>query len=264
MIASFFRHLERHQVKWLLISGQATILYGAATFSEDIDLWVEPTEANLERVRSALRASQARYYKLTPAFTATNAAEGHGFHFVVPGAEDDPEVFVDVMGVPPRVGSFDAARSASRTFETLWGTLHTIGIKDLVELKKTQRPRDYPIIGRLALTWLEERASRCSSEDLEWVLSHMFSVPELVRLFIEHPALSVSLPSSTPRLVVQAADQLARHGQLDQSLEDALEELMDQRVAPLRRADRHFWRPVIESLRQLRARGELEAEGALV
>jgi hypothetical protein len=34
MIASFFRHLEQHQVRWLLSSGQATILYGAATFSE--------------------------------------------------------------------------------------------------------------------------------------------------------------------------------------------------------------------------------------
>ena len=42
MIASFFQSLDTHRVAYLLISGQATVLYGAATFSEDIDLWVEP------------------------------------------------------------------------------------------------------------------------------------------------------------------------------------------------------------------------------
>lgn len=42
MIASFFQHLDTQRVEWLLISGQATILYGAATFSKDIDLWVKP------------------------------------------------------------------------------------------------------------------------------------------------------------------------------------------------------------------------------
>ena len=46
MIASFFQHLEAEGAKWLLVSGQATILYGAATFSEDLDLWVIPTEQN--------------------------------------------------------------------------------------------------------------------------------------------------------------------------------------------------------------------------
>ena len=42
MIRSFFQSLEDKQVAYLLISGQATVLYGAATFSEDIDLWVKP------------------------------------------------------------------------------------------------------------------------------------------------------------------------------------------------------------------------------
>ena len=46
---SFFRNLEREAVRYLLISGQASILYGAATFSEDVDLWIEPAEANIGR-----------------------------------------------------------------------------------------------------------------------------------------------------------------------------------------------------------------------
>ncbi len=264
MIASFFRHLEECGVRWLLISGQATILYGAATFSEDVDLWVDPIPSNLERFKSALRASQARYYKLTPALTAANAAERHGFHFVVPSPEDGSEIFLDVMGFPPRVGTFDAAFAASRNIDTRWGVLPTIGIKDLVEIKKTQRPRDYPIISRLALAWLDERSANCSADDLEWALDNLFSLPELVRLFIEHPDLAAVLPPSTPDLVVSAAVQLRAHGQLQQTLEDDLEDWFDQKMAPIRRSDRHFWRTVIETLRQLRARGELMTEGAPV
>jgi hypothetical protein len=111
MIASFFQHLEDFHVKWLLISGQATILYGAATFSEDVDLWVAPTESNLECFKQALRASEARYYKLTPEMTVANAAQHHGFHFTVPGVEDNA-VFLDVMGFPPRSTPRSRTRSS--------------------------------------------------------------------------------------------------------------------------------------------------------
>ena len=40
MIASFFQSLEREAVAYLLVSGQATVLYGAAAFSEDVELWM--------------------------------------------------------------------------------------------------------------------------------------------------------------------------------------------------------------------------------
>jgi hypothetical protein len=47
-------------------------------------------------------------------------------------------------------------------------------------------------------------------------------------------------------------------------LEDELVDWLDQRTAPLRRADRHFWRTVIDALRGLRAGGELMPEGTPV
>ena len=46
MTKNFFHALNRAYVKYLRISGQATVLYGAATFSEDIDLWICPEEKN--------------------------------------------------------------------------------------------------------------------------------------------------------------------------------------------------------------------------
>jgi hypothetical protein len=84
MITSFFQSLERHGVESLLISGQASVLYGAATFSEDIDLWIRPTVDNCGRFLTVLRACHARYYKLTPPLETDYLLRGHGFHFVLP------------------------------------------------------------------------------------------------------------------------------------------------------------------------------------
>jgi hypothetical protein len=74
---SFFRALERRRVRYLLISGQAAVLYGASTFSEDVDLWVAPVSGNWTRLLLALADRGARVYKLTPPITLAFARRGH-------------------------------------------------------------------------------------------------------------------------------------------------------------------------------------------
>src|SRR5580765_1897803 len=113
MIANFFQSLNDRGVEYLLISGQATVLYGAATFSEDVDLWIKPTSENCDRIVATLRDCQARFYKLTPQLTVQNLSRGHGFHFVLPG-ENESGVFLDVTGSPPRVGPFAASLATAR------------------------------------------------------------------------------------------------------------------------------------------------------
>lgn len=39
---SLFRSFEKEGVRYLLIGGQAAILYGASHFTQDLDLWVDP------------------------------------------------------------------------------------------------------------------------------------------------------------------------------------------------------------------------------
>ncbi|HZF01130.1 MAG TPA: hypothetical protein VE344_04470 [Methylomirabilota bacterium] len=177
MIANFFQSLDRNGVEYLLISGQATVLYGAATFSEDIDIWINPTEKNRDRFVLALRDCGARYYKLTPPLTVENLQHGHGFHFVLPG--DSGEIFLDVMGNPPRTGSFADSLATARWMETEWGKLHIVGIKSLVELKKTQRLEDYPIISKLALAWFDQPECKKTADDFLWALQNIFTLAEL-------------------------------------------------------------------------------------
>lgn len=51
---NFFRSLTRRGVDALLISGQATVLYGAAPFTEDVDLWVRPDAGTCARLQLGL------------------------------------------------------------------------------------------------------------------------------------------------------------------------------------------------------------------
>lgn len=256
MTANFFQSLEAHDVAYLLISGQATVLYGAATFSEDIDLWVEPSGPNIQHVRAALKQVGARYHKLTPPLDSRHLEARHGFHFVL---EPEP-VFLDILGRPPRSQSFGEAERDSQRFETDWGKLPVIGARDLIELKKTQRLADYPIISALTLGVVE--ASDASAETLKWAVANLFTA-ESFFFFNEHyPQWIRSSPDDIPpgltRLPGHPADKIP-----DDVIEEAAR-WMNAAIARHQRADRHYWRPIIEELRQLRRDRILMREGTLV
>ncbi len=259
MIASFFRSLEARRVAYLLISGQATVLYGAATFSEDIDLWVEPSPENIMRLQGALSAVGARYYKLTPALDAATFDSGHGFHFIL-GGDMGEAIFLDVMGRPPRVPSFSAARRASRHFQTDWGTLPTLGIRDLIELKKTQRLADYPIISTLTLRLLEEATS--PAEMLSWAACNLFTVETFFLFNQQNPRWTEMPPEGMPPSLAAVAGWPVEDIP-DQVVAEATE-WMNTAIARHQLADRQHWRGIIAQLRELRSQGKLMAEGAAV
>jgi hypothetical protein len=262
MIANFFQSLSARRVDYLLISGQATVLYGAATFSEDIDLWVGPEAGNSERFLDTLRECRGRYYKLTPAFTPQNLQRGHGFHFVMLTGEGD--VFLDVMGAPPRAGSFAEALRNARWMDSEWGSLHVVGIQTLVELKKTQRLEDYPIISRLALAWLEQPECGQTADDYRWALQNIFTIPELRVLFQEQPRALDLLGPGLPPSLAEFARQSGVGAEVPDDLTGLINLDMQRRMGELQQADRQYWRGIIAELRHLSAAGVLVPEGAAV
>lgn len=54
--ADLLESLERHQVRYLIVGGLAFIYHAKPRFTKDMDVWVEPTAANLERTNQALIA----------------------------------------------------------------------------------------------------------------------------------------------------------------------------------------------------------------
>ena len=59
--------LAKRQVRYLLMGGQACVLYGAAEFSRDTDLAIFASPENLGRLAGALRQLRAKRIAL-PAF----------------------------------------------------------------------------------------------------------------------------------------------------------------------------------------------------
>jgi len=253
MIANFFQSLDDAGVAYLLISGQATVLYGAATFSEDIDIWVRPTGENADALIAALRDHESSYYKLTPPLTSENLQRGHGFHFIIP---DQPDVYVDVVGKPPRVGHFDDALSSSIRIETSWGQIPTVGIRDLVAIKSTQRLGDYPIIGQLVLRYLETRQDP-SPEDLRWAIDNIYTVEDLDAVLSTFPGHGWQSDAEAVMAYIEVHG--TEHAQSEHA--DKAEAALSERLRLARKADREYWREIIEELRTMRGEGSLMTVG---
>jgi hypothetical protein len=258
MTRNFFRSLEEKSVSYLLISGQASVLYQAADFSEDVDLWVEPTLPNIERLFSALRDCKARYYKLTPPLTEANLQAGHGFHFIVEG---DSPFYLDIMGQPPRVHSFAEAHSRRQLFETDWGLLPVMGLKDLVEVKKTQRLRDYGIIGGLARRWIDRPEFTSTPAEFTWVMENLFSLTDFEALAVEHPEAADQWSDPDLKTFVQST---ANGRDIPADLEDRIQRSLQDKISTLQRADRDYWKKIISQLREFKTNGQLQREGDTV
>jgi hypothetical protein len=241
---NFFHALEQFRVRYLLISGQATVLYGASTFSEDIDLWVDLSGRNWQRALEALEACSARVYKLTPPLERQYAARGHGFHFTVPD-EELPHLttYLDIMGAPPRVESFASCFPRARIFDTDWGRLPVIHPRDLVLVKRTQRLSDYAVISALVRIECQEVRSR---QQWEWGLQNTFEAQDLLTLYRRgKPEWQKKVRCQRP--AVQLLLRRRRTSAVLRDLSTALALEMEE----TRQADRDYWRPIIAELREL-------------
>ena len=94
----------KHNVKALLIGGQACILYGAAEFSRDIDLMIMISPENLEDLTLALEELKAErdFY---PYLSEDALLRGHACHFRCQRT-DIKGLRIDVIGVMRGVDSF--------------------------------------------------------------------------------------------------------------------------------------------------------------
>ena len=229
-----FRSFERFDVEYLLISGQASILYGAAMFSEDIDLWLRPSTANVRGFLSALATCRARIHKLTPPMTVRNLLAGHGFHFIVPATP--LPTYLDIMGQPPRVGSFSEALRHSRTMKTDWGRVPVVAIPELIALKRTRRLNDYEVISNLVRVRLSE-VERPGRKLLQWSAANSFRAEDRAEYLNR-----LGRPASVDQCRTQVALELVKH----------------------QKRDVRYWHRHLVELRRWRRDGTLWPEGITV
>jgi hypothetical protein len=226
------------------MGGQACVFYGAVEFSRDTDLAILSTSANLATLSKALKELQAEVIAVPP-YELKYLRKGHAIHFRCHHPEA-AGMRVDVMTKMRGVDSFAKLWSRRTTISLDEGTTcDLMSLPDLVQAKKTQRDKDWPMLRRLVeVNYFANREHPNARQIRFWFLE--LRTPELL---IELTARQGRLPTQLIR--TRPLLKLARPGN-ELILAEAL--LNEERLE--READREYWLPLraeLESLRHVRA-----------
>lgn len=234
--------LSTHQVRYLLMGGQACVLYGAAEFSRDCDIVVLCESRNLSKLRAALDELQAATIAVPP-FEADYLLRGHAVHFRCHAPEVE-KIRLDVMARMRGVADFDELWPRRTTIQHESNQpIEVMSLGDLVAAKKTQRDKDWPMIRRLVeANYAQHRDTRSDDRLQFWLLESR--TPEmLIEIAARFPAATRSAVDRRPLLTEAISGSR-------QSLRSVL---ASEREA-VEAADRAYWEPLRRELETLRHR----------
>ena len=231
--------IRAHRVHALLMGGQACVFYGAAEFSRDTDLAILASSENLARLKKALKDLQAEVIAVPP-FEAKYLRKGHAIHFRCHQI-DAIGMRVDVMTKMRGVDPFVKLWTRRTTVEIDGNSLNLMSLPDLVQAKKTQRDKDWPMLRRLIeVNYFENRENPTREQIRFWFLE--LRTPDLlIELARSQGRIPAHLCRKRPLL------KLAITGN-NSSLADAL--LAEEQRE--READRQYWAPLKKELESLR------------
>lgn len=226
-------------VQFLLMGGQACILYGAAEFSRDTDLAILASEENLEALRSALTELQAEQVFLPPLELAY-LERGHACHFRC-WHSDCRGLRIDLMARLRGCDEFSQLWERRQVFDLpQWGEVPVLALPDLVQSKKTQRDKDWPMVRRLVEVdyWVHHRNPPPGA--VCWWLAESRTPEHLLALAAAYPNL-VALVQERPWLSEAVAKGPA-----------AIEKQLEEEERRIREADRAYWQSLRRELEALR------------
>lgn len=232
--------LRTHDVRFLLMGGQACVFYGAAEFSRDTDIVLLAEPANLERLSGALRELQAGCIAVPP-FAIEHLERGHAVHFRCRHPDADG-IRIDVMSVLRGVDAFAQLWERRTTIETeSGGAYELIGLPDLVKAKKTQRDKDWPMIRRLIEANYEQHHGTPSAEHIDFWLRETRTPGILIEVAQREPGKASATVQDRPLL------RLAEDGS-----REALRKALADEEERERERDREYWAPLVAELQQMR------------
>ena len=178
--------MRSHGVRCLLMGGQACVFYGAAEFSRDTDLALLASEPNLDRFRVALHDLRAERIALPP-FETAYLQRGHALHFRCQHP-DAAGIRIDVMSVMRGVAPFDQLWERRTTIETLDGDeVDLLSVSDLVQAKKTQRDKDWPMLRRLVDVHYLANREEPTPERVDFWLNELRTAVLLIEAAAHYP-----------------------------------------------------------------------------
>lgn len=232
---------KKHKVKCLLIGGQACIIYGAAEFSRDSDFVILCDSENLERLRKALNVLKAELIYVPP-LEVSYLERGHACHFRCK-QKDVKDLRIDVI----------SKLRGCEPFEKLWErrnkiilkkeglVIDIIGLKDLVQSKKTQRDKDWLMLKRLVEDDIVLNKVHHSDERVRWWLLESRNPDSLIMLAGKYP--KIAKECVTDRLLLSKA--------INPDIQKLTLNLQEEEVREHQK-DIEYWAPLRKELERLR------------
>ena len=147
LLVKVLRVFNHHKIRYLVVGGVASVLYGNPRFTKDLDLWVDPDEDNLRKVIKAF--SSLKFIPRNPVKAEEFISENNrkcwkkekgmlAFTFINPKV---PFENVDLLFEGPI--PFEKAYRRKRVFKSEGVLIATIDRGDLMRMKKKAgRPQD--------------------------------------------------------------------------------------------------------------------------
>jgi len=234
--------LNHHEVKYLLMGGQACVYYGAAEFSRDTDVAILSRPDNIERLKNALHALQAKVIAV-PSMDIACLDKGHAIHFRCQHP-DANGMRLDIMSVMRNLPGFDELWPRRTTAEIEGHSIDLLSLPDLITAKKTQRDKDWPMIRRLVEAHYVSYSGASNAErEVFWLRE--CRTPSLLRVLVTTYPGSISQVEEV-RPFLKSVD-----GMTDEYIEKALYEEETRERA----LDRAYWKPLREELERMRHGG---------
>ncbi len=224
--------IDRHQVRALLMGGQACILYGAAEFSRDIDFAILASEKNLIQLGAALNELDADVIAVPP-FSLEYLERGHAVHFRC-ATPEAAGLRVDVMTKMRGVDNFEKLWERRTTIAAEDATeFQLMSLPDLVKAKKTQRDKDWPMIRRLVEADYFASRDQPAFEKIEFWLTELRTPELLIEIVSTYPKDARDRETVRPLLKIAKLRD-----------ENLLAEALTTEEREQRKADIEYWRPL--------------------
>lgn len=222
------------------MGGQACVLYGAVEVTFDTDIAVLVDRENMEALARALAELKAERIAVPP-FEPAYLERGFFVHFRCFHA-DAPRQRLDIASRMRGVAPFNELWERRAILADDDGTEYAaLALFDLVQSKKTQRDKDWPMIRRLLEADYRLRRRNPSELDVQFWFLEMRTPELLIELARDFPTAQRSLASVRPLL-----------GHATPVEQQRLErDLVDEELAE-RQRDREYWAPLKQELEQLR------------
>jgi len=228
------------------MGGQACVFYGAAQFSKDIDFLILAEEENFEGLHAALGELNAVRIAI-PRFDPHLLDRGHAVHYRCKAAGVE-SLRVDVMTKLRDLPDFYELWERRTTITESDGQeIHLLSVPDLVNAKKTQRLKDWPMISALVEGHYEQHASEPNPQRIDFWLRESRAEDRLLDLAVRFPTEAAAILPARPLLSLAITPDLPR-----------LREALDAEVRAEQEKDRIYWAPLKREMEEFR-RAERES-----